>query len=512
MSDFKHGFRTLLGLIMLPVAIFVATGCNGQPTPIQPTFTLPTITLLTFTKKPATLSPVNTPRPLPLFSSPTGTQVTYHTPTPSLPLNNVGPWIFDDIGEMVYSMDGGSAELAHLDIAEAFNHYAIAPQGGWLAIKPGYNNPWSQEAEYEILIYHLPDNQPVQRFLLLGDPAREAIRKAVDHGALDPMGPAVVNSLVFEDNMLWSSNARYLAFAAALDGTSSDIYLFDTYSDSLQRLTSEEDQVVLMSWSPDDQTIIYATAGQLFDNGFQDLETIWAVDIESGEINSLYSARAGREPIFGWISTDTFIVGAYNFESPLWGLSRVKISQPGLQPIMDGYLDGVDLEMDSGTILVEINRSYWEPTIPKGIYRLDSRNGRMEMLISGENLYLWGWMSEISAYAIYNANMDQVKFLNINGETILTLPMPGNSHSSFTAPSPDGHFIVVGETSIYTLSGELIKEWTGSRFLSWLPDSSGVVAENCSQGFFEVRLSINDWQPVKVTTLGREYCYYRIVP
>jgi hypothetical protein len=71
---------------------------------------------------------------------------------------------------------------------------------------------------------------------------------------------------------------------------------------------------------------------------------------------------------------------------------------------------------------------------------------------------------------------------------------------------------VVGGTSIYTIAGELVTEWTGSRFLSWLPDSSGVVSEDCSLGYFEIRLSANNWQPVRVTTPAREYCQYFLVP
>ena len=58
------------------------------------------------------------------------------------------------------------------------------------------------------------------------------------------------------DESAWSPDGRYLAFSGQMDGLSSDVYLYDTISHVIKRLSSEPEEVETISWSSDGQRII----------------------------------------------------------------------------------------------------------------------------------------------------------------------------------------------------------------------------------------------------------------
>jgi len=54
----------------------------------------------------------------------------------------------------------------------------------------------------------------------------------------------------------WSPDGRYLAFAGQMDGLSSDLYIYDSVSGAIQRLSSGPQEVGWISWSPDGKWIL----------------------------------------------------------------------------------------------------------------------------------------------------------------------------------------------------------------------------------------------------------------
>jgi hypothetical protein len=58
----------------------------------------------------------------------------------------------------------------------------------------------------------------------------------------------------------WSPDGRYLAFAGAIDGPSSDIYMYDASNRQIRRLTSGPEEIVKIAWSPDGEWIVHASA------------------------------------------------------------------------------------------------------------------------------------------------------------------------------------------------------------------------------------------------------------
>ncbi|MCX6047233.1 MAG: hypothetical protein NT075_19175, partial [Chloroflexi bacterium] len=65
----------------------------------------------------------------------------------------------------------------------------------------------------------------------------------------------------------WSPDSQKLAFAGAMDGPSSDLYLFDVEKRTLTRLTDGPEQITAMHWSPNGQWIWHNTVAIGFCEG-----------------------------------------------------------------------------------------------------------------------------------------------------------------------------------------------------------------------------------------------------
>jgi len=58
----------------------------------------------------------------------------------------------------------------------------------------------------------------------------------------------------------WSSDGKHLAFAGQIDGPSSDLYVYDTDTTNIRRLTSGRSNIHDISWSPDGRWILHGSA------------------------------------------------------------------------------------------------------------------------------------------------------------------------------------------------------------------------------------------------------------
>lgn len=73
--------------------------------------------------------------------------------------------------------------------------------------------------------------------------------------AEDRAEPAIAVSM--PDAMAWSPDGQYPAFVAAIDGPSSDLYVYDVRYDKVTRLTDGRNQAASLAWSPDSKWIVH---------------------------------------------------------------------------------------------------------------------------------------------------------------------------------------------------------------------------------------------------------------
>jgi hypothetical protein len=121
-------------------------------------------------------------------------------------------------------------------------------------------------------------------------------------------------------SLAWSPDGTQLAFVAARDGDSADVYLFNRSDHSVTRLTEEAGHAFGLYWSPDGQFLEYLSANSFGTGAGAEMEGLWVYDFQTQQAILLESLESNGEDFLGWMDNSRFLInswgrlcgGAYN--------------------------------------------------------------------------------------------------------------------------------------------------------------------------------------------------------
>jgi hypothetical protein len=457
------------------------------------------------------------------------------TPTPFIPeasLSPSGPWLIGseftrhgNISLPIVADLNGTGYL-HLPLPQLdyyagawFSPRSIAPRGGLVAFRVmvGQDN-------YELWLLRLPDGAIVREIPLLSEEAMQAIADwpltpTPEYPSV-PTAP-VLQSLLEEGALLWSPNARYLAMAAAIDGPTTDVYVYDTVTDQLRRLTFGDTQTYIMDWSPDSRWIVHASAQEVYDYGLV-ATAIWAVDVHTDQVVYLYpyDSYPSYQHILGWASNTAFVVEDGQFEAPFRALRVIDVTTGSRRFLTDmGHLDSA-FDPESGSLWISPQHPFGiDEGATAGVYRLSFHSPQPSLMLAGDNLDM-EWIPELSRLAVSDGPGHFTLYTTSGIQDVsFTLAEPFCSQFS---PSPDGQYSVLdapGAMEIRDRSGQLLRAFPGARcgFLYWLADASMffrlIGRPCCSEPTLLYRHSrSDDWDPIIVQAFPPHVSVTDVVP
>ena len=487
--------------LMLTIALVVA-GCAGsrmerflsqesEPIEVRMSSTVPPETTT------PTAFPILTTTP-PSGTPPIVTLTPYVTPTsddsPLLsaglhgPLASSGPWLLGvgtDTG--IYALNTDGTGLNWIEIPSSVDPqmdllHGVARSNGLIALRtrlPGLN-----VGNYAIYLFRLPDTNPILIVPLLQGSAL--------------LGPEIfqaIQAVGIEDGhatYLWSPDERYLAFVAALDDVSSDVYVLDTETMDIQRLTDGPNEAVLMGWSPDSRWVVHMEAEFNAPPEMPRFQptAVWAADRTGGPARFLYFTRADAdrgtgshtEHLVGWRNDREFVAVERDALGRRAFLATVDLDTGGRNAVYKGELEGAAVDPGSGVLaflplIVGINDEPSDPEDPLGGIQLLKPGGSVPERLDHEP-----WTD---SYGSIRWNPELGLFSATRIGTILFTPS-GAVVGSYDEPeppipSPDSRWLAFelkGPTpgvAIYDLQGNQIYEiadtWVGS--IVWDRDSTG---------------------------------------
>jgi hypothetical protein len=281
----------------------------------------------------------------------------------------------------------------------------------------------------------------------------------------------------------WSPDGRYLAFVAAIDGPSADLYVYDTLLDQVSRLTDGPNQAVIMGWSPDGRWIIHAEASgfELVEGmlptpgGFQ---AVWAVSVDGSTVKKLYDGVDGPRLLMGWIAPNVFVGLSARFVHA-FHLQSVDVNSGRVFSISDRHIYRVAADLRTGAV------SYIAVPDERGVGEVGlfvaPVGGRTPIQISiGEYISpdLVEWFPETGLF--YAEVGNTVIAVNSSGKVLMSF-----ENELLPIPSPDGHWLAFRSKlnsdthtglRLYTSGGEFVRELSDERVsgLIWHPDSTGI--------------------------------------
>jgi hypothetical protein len=121
-------------------------------------------------------------------------------------------------------------------------------------------------------------------------------------------------------SLAWSPDGTQLAFVAARDGDSADVYLFDRSDNSVTRLTEEDGHASALHWSPDGQFLQYLSVNTFGTGAGAEMEGLWVYNFQTKQAILLESLESNGEDFLAWMDNNRFLInswgrlcgGAYN--------------------------------------------------------------------------------------------------------------------------------------------------------------------------------------------------------
>ena len=310
-------------------------------------------------------------------------------PTPITPLNPDAPWRLEleEEGVVATNLDGHGQSLLYAyspstwkyGAYDRFWEYEIASTG-WIAFRVGGGQV--PEDPPLLLLAQGPDPDSVKELPLLStalastmnDPGKYSQRRLeVEDVYLALHGEG------FLDTLAWSPDGRLLAYVAATDGPSADIYIYDTQTAEVRRITEGPNQPELLGWSPDGERVLHleiANVGTGDGIWFHSL-AMWAAAADgSGSVR----VPGVELPVLllDWISSSRFYAMHFSFaQLPAHRLQLIDLNAGPITIFYEGTVIqwAIDPETGTAAFVVEPRQFRDEDTLEPGLYIVSAPDG-----------------------------------------------------------------------------------------------------------------------------------------
>lgn len=304
---------------------------------------------------PVTIN-IDTSIPTPTLIPSATLQITTLLSTPmsadiSLPLNHSGPWLAyqasrdgfeDQVGEAVVVNPDGSGRRKLADNVWSLMASPTSPYMAVLIQPPEFQGVVTGANTLEII--RLPEMSQITIPLLSSPTIKTFDYRLLKSPQIQDSESAVrvIAWAVSHEKPTWSPDGRYLAFTAAIDGPTADLYVYDTQHGQIRRLTDGPEMATQPEWSPDSQWIVHRGINGY---GASCTETgVWAAAVDGSQVKWLNPGECFK--ITQWIGPHTF----ETFQPPPGG---------AVGPNYMGAVKRVDITAGTATFL------YMQPLNPK---------------------------------------------------------------------------------------------------------------------------------------------------
>ena len=413
--------RLVVPLSMLAL-LAAALACvpNGTPTPgATPT------------------GPLAEPPTLPL---PVATQTTAPTPTqlslpPEGPLSSTGPWLVFATTEWVYAINPDGSGLTQVLTGWSYENRlasGVAPRGGHFAYLT------TPDGDHDIVLHILsiPGPEPPIS-IALTTPATEP-GTPVEPGdpGYEEFWAAIQATWAITDGFAWSPDGRSLAFMGAIEGPTSDLYLYSLEDGTTVRLSSGPSQAYNPVWSPDSRFIFHAGIESFGTGAGYSVDGAWVARADgSGIVAHPGLGLSGDVLVVGWTEDNRVITHGFSASCGWRSLAAMDVLAGTGEWLWRDFFASAALDPSTGNLLLGVD---WDSatycnTDPRGGLFLIRSESDFDYLMDTEPLRVM-WSPQ--AHLFFALTEDGLLAFTAEGQP-MGLPFLGNA-SDLPVVSPDG--------------------------------------------------------------------------
>ena len=476
-------------LVSLVAILVFACGMPASPTP--PTVEGPTPTLPTLTSTPThTSTPVSTATEKPA------------TPTLTVEpgLRTEGPYFayFQQknliLRLVLVDADGGGRRVIELPkaISDAYAYATlpapdirfVSPDGRWLAYytgSAGKYGPLPTQGTFDLAL-NLFDLETGEIRLITPLLSKEYPNNFVEAAQLlnnpeitaDYLYQAFVEGIT--RSLAWSPDGKYLAFGGQMDGLSSDLYLYDMAEKTIQRLSSGDQELQWIEWSPDGKWIIHSS---VYGVGAGMTYEIYAASVD-GFLRYL-STNILHDGIEDWINDRQYLESDGENVLGTYGLRLVDIETGNITKLWDGSFYAYVVN-SSGTWVVLPGASQFlsnDPNFVPNLYLINLKSLERYKVEVPDNMPGYGDIRPFGPggqeFVFLNQIDSNPAFLSADG---IWTPTDLGGVNLSVSPNSENWLAVGEDLKIFSADNILVKTVAVSlpiySSFSWRPDSSGV--------------------------------------
>lgn len=283
---------------------------------------------------------------------------------------------------------------------------------------------------------------------------------------------AFIQGIVNSQGIRWSPDSSLLAFAAQIDGPSSDIYILDIERHTIRRLTDDLENIWSIDWSPDGKKIVYKNSTPTGD--YLSL----SIHIADPMIELPQRPTAVDGGLFwfsyGWISPNEYLIYNGGEGAPPHRFRTINTETQEVNEVWRYSAESFYVDLKRNRIILSpYGRIYLRPEPETGIYTV-SFDGHYRK-ISEEIVY---FVEGQNAVVRYIAITQENQLVGVSPDGSIT-PLD-RKPDYYVAPqaSPDGKWIIITSesvTELYSGALDFIKSLEiHASDIIWRPDSAGV--------------------------------------
>jgi hypothetical protein len=476
-----------IGVSGLLVTLLAACG-SASATPIALPTTASTSTPISVQQTPAaTATAPLAPTGMPLTPLPQPTPMSTVT-TIAPPTDNAaqGLWLIvpSANGLQLFSADGKHVrtfDKAQLSLGRNLRD-GIAPSGSSVAFISG-DNPMTPDREgsgplmLNLLDTHTSNLKPITP--LFSPEMEQALQEAASTGDRNDAVEAGIAIAFNDDTLAWSPDGRYLAFIAAIDGPSSDVYSYDRDTGQINRLTDGLNQAARLFWSPDSKWIVHEEVESFGTGAGWNVKAVWAAAPDGSGNRKLYDAPefSGGEDFIAWQASDTFLVDSWTVMG-LQDIRLVNLATGEAQHVAPDYpVQALAFDPISQAQLMVVDRDTAQQNNAQGGLYLASPAQQPQFIAPG-NWYDVRWLPNAQLFfakgesGVISVALDGTT-KEYSGEDALPIDAPDGA---WLLAWGDGNYTSPIGLRLYTTDGELKRDITQDAvtLATWAPDSTGV--------------------------------------